>query len=1426
MPGIPSQPNNIPLASSLPKVSFRKIPPEEAFHLNAPAGVLDPHVVAFGYNDGSAFEKPDHYIRYVEPIESDLKRQVEYDMDEQDQEWLEVYNAERRKDGLDLISPELFEIILDQLEKEWFDLMKRVPPKVRPGSGATGAGQDDDDADSEGDEDSKCAICDDGECENSNAIVFCDGCNLAVHQDCYGIPYIPEGQWLCRKCTVSPDRAVSCILCPHEGGAFKQTTTGKWAHLLCAMWIPETGVSNPVYMEPIDSIERIPKARWRLQCYLCRYKMGACIQCDRGSCFTAFHVTCARKAGLLFRTERTRVSQHLYEDSDDSDDEGSEQLRACCHKHIPKDMRDQLKINFGRAGAAIDDEHSEGSMRGSPAIYSRTREQSIESGFGAPLISVSRRSSVLGERDQDNIAGNKRISKSARAYKKSFKAGPPLVPAYIADRVLEYISKTSLRKKTAVVQLVARYWSLKREARRGAPLLKRLHLEPWTASPQNKEQTDAQKGKKLLFLREIREDLERVRMLVEQVRKREKEKLRQAQQVRTSLVEELLFPYHQDMRAALARFEASDKYGFFSVPVSRVDVPDYYDIIKEPMDWAAIRDNINEKRYDTITQMRADVLKVASNAMTYNKVDTPYHKAATKILKLIPEVFDSLEKVEPAHLVHHLEQLQKKQAQDSTRSTPAPETQAQQDTASTQSKVLASRSDNVGATAQVRQQLLDLALEPPSMLVDLLRDYDLQDPSELEELRADAYHHFGPPPTKRLKLEEEREAHHEQDGDEEKPKYAASTDIVPNLMEDFVQQIYVPPPPPEMKKMIKKVSPAASAADTPAPAKQPKKRKVSATAEAPQPAERRSTRRTQADTAEAKGANDVEKADEKDVAESAALPTSPVQGGSQKRKRTGSDASAASAATVVRVEAGTEDSTADTSAEGNVSVPASIHVKEQVGDHDSFLLFNTGWVLPEGAKRHRNTTLRPEFVGKRPRKVSAPESPSTQAAELPAGASTGSPSRPRSKTVPSQPRSSNDEKAVASKSAKHLSVKQSTSVDAKPKGRLTRTSARSEAQSGGSSTSNSNKGGSGTGSSPLTSDDEREEKKDPNRSGQDEHGDTRADKPSARPLRGLRGASTASATEDHDTKAESVSPLSIRRSLRQRESTAEETEGASGEGLRPSLTTRQLRGRSHTAEPSDADGEGTRATRRAKTKSKSTGKSREAGKRSNGARKGGGRADSGGKDEDGEEEDEFGDGTMVWAKMDGYPYFPAAVIEDPDDFPPGAVEGKPDHPPMISRTSISSSHSNSASKQLQLPAPVEDGEGAGMVATRRQRRATPADRTQSQSRSPQPQTLLGTGTGTSTSTSTGTSTGSALESASTLSNLTAEEESKLRWVLVRFFDRSRTWTWLPSNKLAMMFENEDVDQKMLKAPQGRNTKGSTKKDIREAYELARQELDA
>lgn len=67
-------------------------------------------------------------------------------------------------------------------------------------------------------------------------------------------------------------------------------------------------------------------------------------------------------------------------------------------------------------------------------------------------------------------------SKSARAYSKKYSLGPPLVPQLISDKLEAYYKK-HFRQKPHFVHLVCKYWSLKREARRGAPLLKRLHLE-------------------------------------------------------------------------------------------------------------------------------------------------------------------------------------------------------------------------------------------------------------------------------------------------------------------------------------------------------------------------------------------------------------------------------------------------------------------------------------------------------------------------------------------------------------------------------------------------------------------------------------------------------------------------------------------------------------------------------------------------------------------------------------------------------------------------------------------------------------------------------------------------------------------------------------------------------------------------------------
>ena len=130
---------------------------------------------------------------------------VEYDMDEQDDMWLEKLNGQRKSTDLDPITREIFEITITKIEKEWHALEKRIPkpnPKPpqthRPRSSSAAAVNGEPHSGEE--QDSKCAICDDGDCENTNAIVFCDGCDLAVHQECYGVPFIPEGQWLCRKC--------------------------------------------------------------------------------------------------------------------------------------------------------------------------------------------------------------------------------------------------------------------------------------------------------------------------------------------------------------------------------------------------------------------------------------------------------------------------------------------------------------------------------------------------------------------------------------------------------------------------------------------------------------------------------------------------------------------------------------------------------------------------------------------------------------------------------------------------------------------------------------------------------------------------------------------------------------------------------------------------------------------------------------------------------------------------------------------------------------------------------------------------------------------------------------------------------------------------------------------------------------------------
>nr|UST29501.1 trithorax-homolg [Haliclona caerulea] len=153
-----------------------------------------------------------------------------------------------------------------------------------------------------------CCVCSDERGWDENPLVYCDGhgCNVAVHQACYGIVQVPKGPWFCRKCESQERIArVKCELCPSKTGALKRTDTGGWAHVVCALYIPEVRFGNVTTMEPII-LASVPHERYLKMCYICEERgkesktaHGGCMNCNKPGCKQTFHVTCAQSCGFL-----------------------------------------------------------------------------------------------------------------------------------------------------------------------------------------------------------------------------------------------------------------------------------------------------------------------------------------------------------------------------------------------------------------------------------------------------------------------------------------------------------------------------------------------------------------------------------------------------------------------------------------------------------------------------------------------------------------------------------------------------------------------------------------------------------------------------------------------------------------------------------------------------------------------------------------------------------------------------------------------------------------------------------------------------------------------------------------------------------------------------------------------------------------------
>ncbi|XP_041972467.1 bromodomain-containing protein 1 isoform X2 [Aricia agestis] len=586
--------SRIPIDQPLPIISLEEWEKKNA-ELEKPLAFVEPpqepHVklpeatfkVIPDYNERvcDAPPRPNAYIRFIEKSAEELDGEVEYDVDEEDTAWLGIINKNRVKQNLPPVSVDTLELLMDRLEKESYFQ-------------ATQSGQQ---TAVTVDEDAVCCICMDGECQNTNVILFCDMCNLAVHQDCYGVPYIPEGQWLCRRCLQSPSRLVNCVLCPNTGGAFKQTDQGTWAHVVCALWIPEVRFANTVFLEPIDSIETIPAARWKLQCMVCKQRgAGACIQCHRSNCYSAFHVTCAQQAGLYMKMEAAGTGR-------DPSQPVQVAKMAYCDSHTPSHILQERR--------ALE---SEGDSK------------------SADL-------STIRQKGRDKIKQARRVLALKRTW-----APVVLVPTLAAERVAD-IARLAAGPAAARAQLMKRllaYWTLKRRSRNGVPLLRRLQSlathHGGSRGIQDGTVNVRELCNQLKYWQRIRQDLERARLLCELVRKRERLKAEYTR-VWERCVMHSLRPERAALHKLLRLLRARDSSDIFCEPVDLLEVPDYSSVVTHPMDLSTMGKKLDRGAYKTIDDIEADFQLMINNCLTYNNKDTVFYKAGVKMREQCAPIF-------------------------------------------------------------------------------------------------------------------------------------------------------------------------------------------------------------------------------------------------------------------------------------------------------------------------------------------------------------------------------------------------------------------------------------------------------------------------------------------------------------------------------------------------------------------------------------------------------------------------------------------------------------------------------------------------------------------------------------------------------------------------------------------------------------------
>uniref|UniRef100_A0AAZ3P1N5 Bromodomain PHD finger transcription factor n=1 Tax=Oncorhynchus tshawytscha TaxID=74940 RepID=A0AAZ3P1N5_ONCTS len=85
---------------------------------------------------------------------------------------------------------------------------------------------------------------------------------------------------------------------------------------------------------------------------------------------------------------------------------------------------------------------------------------------------------------------------------------------------------------------------------------------------------------------------------------------------------------YEGLRRILRSLQAHKMAWPFLEPVDPNDAPDYYGVIKEPMDLSTMEDRLQKRYYNKLTEFVADMTKVFDNCRYYNPNDSPFFQCA------------------------------------------------------------------------------------------------------------------------------------------------------------------------------------------------------------------------------------------------------------------------------------------------------------------------------------------------------------------------------------------------------------------------------------------------------------------------------------------------------------------------------------------------------------------------------------------------------------------------------------------------------------------------------------------------------------------------------------------------------------------------------------------------------------------------------